>query len=406
MNVVLQGRRKLQFIDFVVCVYLITINIHIISGSINAMLQNACYLFIIGYCIYKNHLNIYITPYTKHYGMFILWCVLSLLWTAAPSGSIQLLRILLKGYVVNIFLTQYYVGEDGIERFWKVAFVSLLIEIGYIMAVTPVGDWSIGYVGKRLGMDTVRFAMQTMLAACLAYFYWQRSHRICYLIIMGGLIVISLITGKRTGIIFLVCFLFAFYYHSDRRWNRRLVALLGGALLIIVLANIIYRVPVLYDTVGVRIDNMISTLTGNRQDDLSVIHRTILMERAWQSFMERPIIGYGLNSQRFILSSENFVQVTYAHNNMLEIGSGLGIVGIVLYYSIHGRICRNCLRQTDRRRDPYCLMILAMIAGFFVCDFVQVIYESYFENVILSMLLTGSIDSMERERMDDNAASE
>lgn len=393
-------KEKTEWIDLVVCTYLISINIHLISGSFNALLQNICFLMIIGFCMYKQGLKLLVTPYMVHYSLFLGLGCLSLLWTPTTTGTMTLLRMLVKGFVGASFLTQLYSGER-IGRFWKITFAALLIEIAYVLVVTPIGDWAIGYVGKRLGMDTVRFSMQTMLAACLAYFYWHQSRKLGYLAVMTALCAVSMITGKRTGLIFLGIFVGVYSLANAKHWDRRVLTVMRLAALVLVVIIIIYNVPVLYETVGVRISNLIETMLGNGKEDLSAVHRMMLMERSWESFLDKPILGNGLNAQRYILQSERFIQVTYAHNNMLEIAAGLGAVGVALYYSMYIRTTWNCMRMNDKSLHPYSMLVLGLIIGYFVCDFVQVIYESYFENIIIAMLLTSSIDGIDYEKEDE-----
>lgn len=393
----LLNKEKTEWIDLVVCTYLISINIHLISGSFNALLQNVCFLLIIGFCICKQGFILQVTPYMVHYSLFLGLGCLSLLWTPTTTGTMTLLRVLVKGFVGASFLTQLYSGE-AIGRFWKITFVALLIEIAYVLVVTPSGDWGIGYVGKRLGMDTVRFSMQTMLAACLAYFYWHQSRKFGYLAVMMALCIVSMITGKRTGLIFLGIFVSVYLLANAKYWSRRVLVVMRLAILFVVAIIIIYNVPVLYETVGVRITDLIETMLGNGKEDLSAVHRMMLMERSWESFLDKPILGNGLNAQRYILQSERFVQVTYAHNNMLEIAAGLGAVGVVLYYSMYIRTIWNCMCMKGKNLHPYSMLVLSLIIGYFVCDFVQVIYESYFENIIIAMLLTSSIDGIGYEK--------
>lgn len=389
---------NLLFIDWVFVVYLVSVNIHVVSAQFNAIMQNVAYLIFIAYYLIRNKMKISISFYSVQYGLFLVWAGCSVLWTASVSDTLSLFRILLKVYVLLIFISSYYSEEEKCERFWKSVYCALIFVILYTVITTPIEDWVRQYVGKRLGMDTVRFAMRSMLCACIAFFFWNRTRRVKYMVVMIMTSAVSLLTGKRTGLIFFACFICIFLLVMQHNWYKKIVAMLKISCLAIVLLVLIYNVPVLYNTVGVRIDDLFNTLSNNSGTDVSAIHRMMLMEHAWQSFLEKPLFGHGLNTQRYLLQLKNFIQITYAHNNFLEVASGLGLIGFFLYYSLYIRAITNCFLSEYKYTKPFCALVLALLISYLVCDFVQVIYESYFEIIIIAILFTMSFQDKNKAR--------
>src|SRR5690606_39882537 len=70
---------------------------------------------------------------------------------------------------------------------------------------------------------------------------------------------------------------------------------------------------------------------GNETEDGSTIERKRLLGKAMELFYSSPFFGNGINSFRS-------TSWAYSHSNIGEILSGIGIIGALLFYSIHFQI--------------------------------------------------------------------
>lgn len=385
----LNTMKQAKLCDVFMLIYLITINIELFSSSMDAILQNIAYLAFIFFAMIEMKFRLRITTYLMMYGSFFVFACMSVMWSVSISGTLSLLRILIKVFVIAVIAGSYYRTQGDFERVLSLVFYSLLFVVIYVALASPQSDWLFENLGESFGIDTVRYSVRAMLCASIGVYFWHSRKRILYLIPILICGTLAMLTGKRTSIIFLLVFIAIYYILLQETVLKRfkmIFIIVGVVALLLVL---IYNVDMLYDSIGIRIDSLISTLSGNSEEDLSAINRSMLMERSWESFVKSPIWGNGLNSQRAILESENFIQVTYAHNNMLEIASGLGVIGVLLYYNMYiSSVCTG-MRVLKRDKIPQLAMIISLFFAYFVCDFVQVIYESYFENIMLAFLVAG-----------------
>ena len=77
---------------------------------------------------------------------------------------------------------------------------------------------------------------------------------------------------------------------------------------------------------------MLNYLVGNDASaDGSLTLRKGLAEISSQIFYSHPIIGIGLGNNTYQIEQIYGLSV-YAHNNYLELASGLGVVGLITYY--------------------------------------------------------------------------
>lgn len=380
----------MKLLDWIFCIYLVTTNVAIVSSQVTAVVQNVTYFLFIGTALYLQRFRIRKSAYLGFYGTFLLFAFASLLWTITPSGTITLLHILLKVFLISIVAASYYNTTARIARAIKAMYCALIIVIGFVTIMTPVSNWTSEALGKEFGIDTVRYAVRAAYCAVLGIYFYAQTGKCHHLLICLSTLMLSLITAKRTGIVFLVITVLIYYFILQPNISKRLKSIIVSAVLGLIALQVIDSVPILSATIGQRFKDFTSTFIGGQAVDASTLERSKLMAYAIELFRRNPIFGSGLNALRAYLGVLNFEHVTYAHNNYLEIASGLGIAGVVLYYAMYAYGLLQCRRllKIERRKQP--ALIFAVLVAYLVCDLMQVTYESYFEIVMLAILITGA----------------
>ena len=107
----------MKMLDWVFCIYLVTTNITIVSSQITAAVQNVTYFLFIGTALYLQKGRIRKSVYLGFYGVFLLFAIVSLLWTITPSGTMKLLRILMKVFLISVVAASYYNTSDRIALY-------------------------------------------------------------------------------------------------------------------------------------------------------------------------------------------------------------------------------------------------------------------------------------------------
>ena len=381
---------NMRLLDWMFCIYLVTTNVTIIAPQLTASVQNITYLLFIGTALYLQGFRLRKSVYFGVYGAFLLFSGASLLWTITPDGTMKLLRVLIKVFLICVVAASYYNTSNRIERSMKAIYCSLIIVVGYITIMTPVSNWTSEALGKEFGIDTVRYAVRAAFCAVLGLYYYTKTKKKIHLAICFSMLILSLITAKRTGIVFFAIAALIYYFVLQPSINKRLKTIIIIAIIGLIALQVIDSVPILSETIGKRMLDFTSTFFGGQMVDASTIQRMKLMGYAIELFQRSPIFGNGLNATRAYLGALNFEHVTYAHNNYLEIASGLGIVGIVLYYAMYVYGLLQCRRSLRIERKKQTAFIFALLVAYLVCDLMQVSYESYYEIVVLAVLVTGA----------------
>ena len=380
---------KYELADWAFCFYTITICVTLISTGINAVLQNIAYLSFIGLVLYRRRMTVAVKTFIIQYGIFVLYAALSLLWSINQNNSITLLRICIKTFFFMLFADAYYDTSERLDKAMMLLYIGLILSFVYVMLNSSLSEWIHESVGKNVGIDTVRMAVRMSLCAFLAFYFWHKTHRSRHLILMVVLLILSLLTGKRTSIVFILSALFVYNLSSRKNTLKKLKVILLTACGIVLIWIAILKIPALSETIGARISNFISTFFYGVATDASTVERTYILKYSISLWKKSPFFGNGLNSTRSYLNSIGFSHATYAHNNYLEIASGLGLLGVFIYYAIYMLPLGWALKTLARKKDRPMAFLLSILVAMLVCDLLQVSYDSYYELLLLCLISTG-----------------
>lgn len=132
----------------------------------------------------------------------------------------------------------------------------------------------------------------------------------------------------------------------------------------------------------VAIDRIYDDLSGQNK---SISGRIFLINTGYKLWKESPLFGLGF-SQFSNLSGFG----AYAHNNYIELAVSGGIIGMILFYSIHFIILRNALKQPIAFR----LRLMIFVFTILLTDIAAVTFYDKASLCTLLCLLTLSSDTV------------
>ncbi len=210
----------------------------------------------------------------------------------------------------------------------------------------------------------------------------KENKRFAYLLICIFLVFVIVITGSRKGLFFLAMGLFILIHILTDKNNKKKIIYYSAAIgAMLILYLIINHVPVLYNIVGWRLNQLINLLTGANVRDGSINTRLKLIEEAVEFFKQRPIFGYGLDSFR-VMYKEGIV----ADNNYLDILVSSGIIGFIIYYSYVLFVLRDYIKTKNKSKIfkiLICMLVINLIleigsTTYFVRNYVHINTIFYF----------------------------
>lgn len=132
-----------------------------------------------------------------------------------------------------------------------------------------------------------------------------------------------------------------------------------------------------------RLESVFNIVNNPAIIDNSTAIRLYYINEGWEDFKEYPVFGHGINSFRYYYEF-------YSHNNYIELLFGTGLVGFLIYYSIHLNVLKKLFLDWKKN-----LFIILFVAILLVMDVGYVSYENKLNMLIFVtlFLIIGYLDN-------------
>jgi O-antigen ligase len=325
---------------------------------------------------------------------FVVWAILSLLWTTRGRLSVDRAVTLVEIQVVGLVFFDA-AKNLGLSK-WILKCVMVSAVVAVIQALSTEDPTVVTRLAGLYASPNVLGMFSVIgLSVFIASAPRKRGAPAAVALYASGLLLLIGIVAASSlkGMLGLtvVCILGIVFAASRARAITFVSVATGlGALLIatieplrLIWNHAIWRAGVALTTVG--------TSVGVNE---SVVERARFIKEGLSLLAESPVFGRGLDTFRW-LSGEG----TYAHNNVIELGVALGLVGIILYYGFHVSILVGAARRW--RPDDFVWRFIAIaVPMLLLLDVAVVSYASKLSTLLLIM----SAGWLERTR-DDRARS-
>ena len=254
---------------------------------------------------------------TAFYG----YCLISILWTIAPSTYFTaLIKMLLMFITTSLYMTSMREVDVILKGFIVggiILSLRLLIETPYEQLITHRLGSSIG-----INENIVGLLFSYASSICLYYIKKTKAYLVLYLLFT----LMALLSGSRKAFALILIVVFCYYINSIKKISNVLYIIPFGILFFLVI-ELTMNNPILYNIIGRRVMGLLNMFTGEGKVDTSTLARMDLIQIGIELFKEKMWVGYGFNS--FIhLNKYKLI----AHNNYIELLVCHGIIGTVLYY--------------------------------------------------------------------------
>ncbi len=384
-----------------VCFFLRMLSI-ICFGNINTLYYTSFFIFV-GFSFAefiikrKLSLRVFIPLHTLWYGLFILLGVVSSIWADNLSMSFAPLSKLIQILTVAYCLITHIDTYERLESYINTVIAASLFLTAYIFVLTPPDVWFDGFLGGVTGYNTNDIGCALSIAVLFAYYMgFIKNRKIMYFICAVFLFAVILTSSRKSlfmsvfGIIMITVFNF-----NARNYVVRIMAIIALMILVLVL---IYQIPLLYRTIGVRIDSMINYFLIDKRADSSIVLRKFYIDMAKQFYYENPVFGVGLNNFSYRVSLHN-ARGTYAHNNYCELAAGLGTVGLIFYYWFYVYLLIKLVKQVFNGHKT-ALLFMPSILLFLILEYGMVNYykEQVHLVIAVAFVAVSLNDLVDREK--------
>lgn len=369
--------------------------------QLNPMLSRGMMIVYLGFCtllfiLSINIKKIRISKGLLWYGLFVLYCMVSLTYTINNiNPDYVYMRILT--YLYLVFLVSPFLNEKkNIESIIK-GFI-----IGGLFGITIVLIKQYNLIGvKRLGANIygsyAEFGNTCMLT--MSCFIWIKNRMFkskiikifLFIFIAAGII----LSGARKAILVpILMFLFLKILDRRSKMEKKVFSLTIISILVLIITYASLNNQTLYKAIGYRIESGISSVLGKDEEDASLNERERFKILAKKMIMEKPIQGWGIHAFAYRNQSING-RFVYSHDNYLEILSCYGILGFIIYSFSFIYILSNFKRYI---KNDIGLFLLSYVLIILIMD----LYSISFLNGYYILIICSAIEFIGSSIMEDN----
>ncbi|HCL01038.1 MAG TPA: hypothetical protein DHW61_01200 [Lachnoclostridium phytofermentans] len=359
--------------------------------------------------------KIFATQYVVVYGMFFLWCCLSVLWSPAIDKTMAAAVSVGQMIVICSLMTLYLVSIEKIEKVLFGIAIASIIMIAFLILKTQPSEWvdvltgsfsassDKGRIGYSIGHHPNAMGNLCALLAFVWLYFYDKSKRKIYLVWILLLSFILLFTKSRAAILMLIMYFFGYIILAKKRRFLFIKIIPTIIILSFILYWAIFNIPILYELIGFRIEGVFGVFNSSYTMDASSYTRINMMKYGIDMFKKHPFTGVGFgNYAYYAYHYYDLFSETYAHSNYIEILAGLGVVGIFLYYILPVLSCIALglnLKRTNGSLRKLCAFLFVAIIVRLITDFIKITYNDELTQMINVICICGAslINRMQKE---------
>jgi len=335
------------------------------------------YVLARGERLFLSALRYLTSPLLRWRWAFLLWAAASLFWSVRGGTGPERVVTLLQIYVLGLFFYDA-VWSLGLGR-WVLGNVLVWSVVGVLIAF---GSGILAEGGRLQGLygnpNVLGLAALVGLCAFAAGADGARTAWRRVFVHLAGLTLLAGVaaSSSRKGFVGVILIWLASLLQGRSRGraliNAALVLALGA-----VLISAFEPLRIIWSLALDRMMEIVTSLTSVSGGAKSLVERTEFIRMGLMHFAQEPIAGFGIDSFWWLAG-----QGRYAHNNMIEIGVGMGIVGLVLYYGLNVALLFRAA-FLPRAEDLLRRFVFVFVPTFLLLDVGFVSYYSKMQTLLL-----------------------
>ena len=373
-----------DIINLIMFLYILSLYIFTYQEGLNNV-SNAIGLLLMG-LIWLDRLflrkRIIINSFLVVYSIFIIFSLFSVLYAIDSSVASIKVRTLILLFVLMLSLINYIDTLDKLHKFMKHFAYSGFFTSAYVLFNADYAN--ITRFGSELGnVNAIGMILGISSVFCFYFMLEKKEIKFTPMLIIN--IIVIFLTGSRKSLLFIVFILIVLIFSKrEKKLENNVKVFIWGAILVLIILYVIYNVPIFYQIIGRRMENMLDFAFGEGTKEGSMNMRFQMIQLGWDWFKERPLTGYGIDNYRLLLGEE-IGRVTYAHNNIIELLVGMGMFGTITYYLAQIIIIKDLYKSSKILPKSLTYSFIAIILGYIFMSVGLVYYDNKHISIIMAV---------------------
>ena len=285
---------------------------------------------------YNRRTNVYF--YLMWFGLFVLWSCLSTLWAYDVYEDSKTLITHIRIFVICLAIIYSCSSKQKTIAILESFIVGCAI-MGFVALITsPISVYGTTDFGNLIGQHRNQIGAVAAPLTFLCYYLYKEYNFRFGRVLSFFYTILTIITGSRSSIIQLFLVLVFLFLFTNKDYIRKLVnlGLLFGVFAFVIAA--LYFIPYFRDSIWDRLIEGIKVVLGVDLSETSALGREYYKEIAFELFLDRPWLGYGIDGFRNFLNNNPYyisgvhMEAVYSHCNYAEIAANYGVVGLLIWY--------------------------------------------------------------------------
>ena len=305
--------------------------------------------------------NLFRNKFFLNYLLFVIYAVfISIVFFNRTDNLNRLILVCFFHIPLMLGIDCYCKNDENLKRLLNVYILSCIIMSIAIIFAGSYGNSSFRYGWSVTGNQPNTPALNLGLAIAVTFYNYltQKKNKFLSLLLSFFFSVVVFLTGSRKMLIFIFFVFISYLLFTTKNFKKTLRNIFLVFFLIVCAYVSLIKIPVLYNTIGYRIFNLNS--------DSSASDRNELRSGALQYFKKSPIIGNGVDTYKEVNSFG-----LYAHDNYAELLSGVGLIGLIIYYGFKFKY--TFILFINRKNSDNLLFAIIMM-GLFIIEIYNVNY--------------------------------
>ncbi len=342
------------------------------------------------FCIRIKKINFHVNITLFAIGFFILWMVMSAAWQHSSAYYQRQVTTVIQTYIF-MFLTALWIKDmKSLETAYKLLVAANVLNSLYRIVLHITANSVVDMLTGKNAV-AVQMTMNYMIAIYLFYCSKEKKYIAAAILFMG----IALMTGSRKATIGLIAstiLIVGVHADNKKRWKS-----IGGMFILLLVGYWAFTHLEIFALANSRLQMMLNSYKGEGADSSTVI-RAVMRREGFRAFMQNPLLGKGVGYSYTVINPSIGMGHTYLHNNYIEVGASLGIVGLIFFYIPHmSMVFISGRRLLDN--DGF-LMIFTVTMIMLLMDYGMVSYCDKFTLFSLNLLAIHS-HLLRKERYND-----
>ncbi|MBT2216479.1 oligosaccharide repeat unit polymerase [Virgibacillus dakarensis] len=321
------------------------------------------------------------------YIIFILIALISIFYAINQYTALSKVKTLILLFCLMLSLTNYI---DSLEKLRKI--LIYFVYSGFISSIYIIFVSDLKHIdrfGNELGnVNAIGTILSISAVICFYFIVTEKGKLFIFLFLIMFMVI--LLTGSRTALLFMIINIFLYLYLINRKKiSDKIKFCILSVFIILISVYLIFNVPILYQVMGSRVEDMLSFIGGESITEKSLNVRAYMVEFGIEMFKNRPS-GYGIDNYRYLLGESLISEVTYSHNNFIELLLGVGIFGVITFYLLQIMVIKKLFRYNAKTELGYVFIVL--LISYMILSVSTIYYDSkHFSIIIAAGSIVGKI---------------